>query len=585
MEHSDASTSETCQGTAATWSSGDEGALPLPDGTRIAGRYELREPVGRGSFSVVYSAWDPILRRQVALKLYRPGVGSPISQQEVALQSAAQHPNLMPLYDAGTDPALGLPYVAMPLYPGADLGAVLAREGPQPIKRSLLVADQLCSAVDFLWRRRRAIHGDIKPANIWCTEDGTAVLMDFNLRGCAAAGLDVPGTPGYTAPEVLEGRRDPRSDVFSLGCVLYHLLTGRPPFADHGEVLSKTPPPPSSLRAELFHWTDEVIMTALARDPEERFESAFHLRSALRHGHLQYAPGLLGSLARWTSIHSQAGRLVLLTLALGLLCLVGYLVPPSPDAPWKSLRVSLAVILPWLGALALASGRRGRRRDPDSAACALLAPGCDWAGPLAQLALAATILQLVALFTVWAPLTHGQPGWGQPWGLALAAAGWAGAARLGFHVCRRPRRGPSLSALGFVLGVACVGLVLVGRGEAWLLAAAPAGLATLLGGPTGVALGVVTTAARAYLGSWSLPRAWLELAVVSAACGLASQSGPGRWLRAAAGALAPTILGVFLGEPGQVLSINVLLTALIVGVLGQCRAVVGRLFRFWRAGR
>lgn len=420
-----------------------------PPGTRVGGRYVLHEILGAGSFSTVYRAWDPILRRPVALKLYNPSVGIQVSLQEVALQSSTQHPNLMPLFDAGTDPDLGVPYVVMPLYPGSDLKSLMVREGPQPIKRSLLCVDQLCSAAQFLWRKRKAIHGDIKPSNVWMTADGSAVLLDFNLRGCLVAGLPAPGTPGYTAPEALGGERGPSADVFALGCVLYELLTGQPAFRNQHEVVNLKPLPPSRIRSEVFPWLDEVVLTAIARDPRDRFESAGQLRSALRHGHLVFGKSLSAKLGRWLTPLTLCGRLTWLAIALILVCAClrasrASLAPLGLAQLW----VSGAVLVPWLAAVAAATGRPGRRRDWEAASCSVLVPGCEWSGPLAPFGQLVTLAQLATLLAIWCPLLKGQPGWGYPWSLPVAALAWATSARLGYLYCRSPRRGISPSLVG-----------------------------------------------------------------------------------------------------------------------------------------
>ena len=260
------------------------GASVLRPGALLAGRYRVEQPLGEGAFARVYAAWDGALGRWVAVKIYPSGAGGQISREEAQLQAACQHPNLMPLYDAGDDPLLQSAYLVMPLYPGADLAATLNRYGPMPFRTALLCIDQSCSALEFLQQRRGVVHGDIKPANIWLTSSGAALLMDFNLPGLLArADCRRAGTPGYTAPEALEGRLDGRSDLFSLACVLYQCLAGTAPFVDDKAVSAGTVVPLSRLRPDIRPEIAAVIHRALAPNPDERFQSAREFQTALRH--------------------------------------------------------------------------------------------------------------------------------------------------------------------------------------------------------------------------------------------------------------------------------------------------------------
>lgn len=257
-------------------------AAPAP-GSLLAGRYRLEQPLGAGAFATVSAAWDMQLFRRVAVKIYVASDAGLISADEARLQAVCQHPNLMPLYDAGSDPLLGASFLVMPLYPGADLGAMLNRYGPLPFRAALLCADQVCSALEFLWQRRQTVHGDLKPSNIWLTHSGAALLMDFNLPGLLARGGPIcAGTPGFTAPEAFQGRRDQRSDIFSLGCVLYQCLCGSAPFAGDAEARAGRFTALRRLRPDLRPELEAVIHTAMAADPQQRYQSAREFQSALR---------------------------------------------------------------------------------------------------------------------------------------------------------------------------------------------------------------------------------------------------------------------------------------------------------------
>jgi serine/threonine-protein kinase len=235
-----------------------------------------------GAFAAVYAVWDLHMRRRVAMKVY-PTSARMIPLDEARLQGTVQHPNIMPLYDQCVDPLLEITGLVMPLFPGCDLQVLLDTHGPLPFRTALLCLDQICSAVDYLWARRQVAHGDIKPGNIWVTQSGAALLMDFNVPGQAIRFPDCSfGTPGFTAPEVFQGQSDARSDVFSLGCLLYTCLTGVPPFANDIDAGKGRYVPPTRIRPEILPALATVIDHALNVDPETRYQSARELRSALR---------------------------------------------------------------------------------------------------------------------------------------------------------------------------------------------------------------------------------------------------------------------------------------------------------------
>ncbi len=254
----------------------------IQEGNWVGSRYRISELIGEGAFSKVYRAWDGLLHRWIALKLYAADVSLNVARDEIEWQARIQHPNLMPILDAGVDPALERYFVVMPLYPGETLDALLNRMGPLPVKIALVYCDQVLSALDFIERGRGGIHGDIKPANIWVTRDGSAVLMDYGIATVVEEGGRV-GTPGYGAPETISGMADIRSDIFSVGCVLYFMLTGIEPFANDYDVLHKSISPPSALRPDLRPYLDQITLKAMDGDPEKRFGSAREMRNAIRH--------------------------------------------------------------------------------------------------------------------------------------------------------------------------------------------------------------------------------------------------------------------------------------------------------------
>lgn len=288
---------------------------PLAMNGMLAGRYRIQSVLGEGGMATVYSAWDESLGRMVAVKACQTTIYGQVSEDEAQLQASCQHPNLMPLYDAGTDPLLNASYIVMPLYPGADLRQTINRVGPLPFRTALLCVDQICSALDFLMLRRQAIHGDIKPANIWITNSGAALLMDFNLYGLLARGRTLRGgTPGFMPPEAMAGNRDTRSDVFALGCVLYACLTGELPFSDDAAVLKGTYTPIERLRPEIYPELVTVVQRALEIDVTKRYQSVREFQNDLRRPlqaiqNQRLLPFLLRSVWRGTrALVSQAYR-------------------------------------------------------------------------------------------------------------------------------------------------------------------------------------------------------------------------------------------------------------------------------------
>lgn len=161
--------------TAPAWSGEGRGirAASLSPGVVVGSRYRVEEEIGAGAFGTVYSAWDRGLHRRVALKVY-PSAAASILVDEAALQARAQHPNVMPLYDAGWDALRGAAYLVMPQYPGCTLAERL-QGGALSVAAAVRCADQVSAALEFLHERRQVVHGDVKPGNIWYTPGGAAL--------------------------------------------------------------------------------------------------------------------------------------------------------------------------------------------------------------------------------------------------------------------------------------------------------------------------------------------------------------------------------------------------------------------------
>ncbi len=265
-------------------------------GTVIAG-YRIEERIGRGGMGVVYRAQHLNLQRRAAIKIIAPDLAESEGfrerfTREARIAAALQHPNIVTVYDAGE--VDGLLYLAMQYIQGEDLAAMLRVEGRLRPYRAIDVCRQVASALDAA-HAMGLIHRDVKPANV-LIEGRTAFLTDFGLtkrlEGTHAqltrAG-DVVGTILYVAPEQIEGRRvSARSDVYSLGCLLYHCLAGQVPFALETDVaviyahLSEEPPKLSVLRPELPEGLDAVMAKALDKSPDRRFPSCGDMISAAR---------------------------------------------------------------------------------------------------------------------------------------------------------------------------------------------------------------------------------------------------------------------------------------------------------------
>jgi serine/threonine protein kinase len=263
-------------------------------GTEVGG-YRILEPLGSGGTSVVYRAEHVCLGRRAALKLLAPGVGHADFRErflrESQLAASLDHPNIVPVYDAGE--ADDLLYIAMACIEGSDLKTLLAEEGRLPPRRALRIAGQIASALDSA-HERGLVHRDVKPANVLVGADDRAFLSDFGVvkelasNGTTRTGSFI-GTIEYSAPEQIEGKEvDARTDVYSLACVLYECLTGTPPFHRASEVAVLNAhlhaPPPKLTKAvpELPTALEHVLAKALSKSPLDRYGSCGEFLAAAR---------------------------------------------------------------------------------------------------------------------------------------------------------------------------------------------------------------------------------------------------------------------------------------------------------------
>ena len=265
-----------------------------------AGRYEILSELGRGAMGVVYLAVDPVIGRNVAVKTIRlTEEGTGLSRPELLsrFQTEARaaglltHPNIVVVYDAGEED--GLYYITMELVPGKSMQAVLDSGEAFPVSRILRILEQTCSALQFA-HERNIVHRDIKPANLMLTADDTVKVTDFGTAkilqfGTVQQTTHVMGTPSYMSPEQVKGRPiDGRTDIFSLGVVLYEMLTGEKPFPGQSittviyKIVNEEPIPPRQLNPSIHPGLNEIVMRALTKDPDERYQSCHEMLEDLR---------------------------------------------------------------------------------------------------------------------------------------------------------------------------------------------------------------------------------------------------------------------------------------------------------------
>ncbi|HYU19521.1 MAG TPA: serine/threonine-protein kinase, partial [Chloroflexota bacterium] len=268
----------------------------LDTGDRLAGRYELGERIGGGGMGRVFRAHDVLLDRQVAVKILDEGATADealgrAAAEEARAAASLNHPGIAKVFDSGIHD--GRRFVVMELVPGRTLREILVERGPLPAAEALDLAAQVADALDEA-HRHNIVHCDIKPQNVIVTPAGAAKLVDFGIARAASvtsnpADHEIRGSAAYVSPEqVSQGRVDGRSDVYSLGAVLYEMLTGRPPFQGQNvaaiisQRLVVDPPSPRSLVPSISPQLEGVLLAALARDPARRCPSAGTFRDALR---------------------------------------------------------------------------------------------------------------------------------------------------------------------------------------------------------------------------------------------------------------------------------------------------------------
>jgi serine/threonine-protein kinase len=268
----------------------------------LAERYVLESEIARGGMAIVYKARDDVLARPVAVKVLHAHLADDAAflerfRFEALAAARLAHPNIVSIYDTGAEPTdsdgTTHHYIVMEYCGGGSLAEHLAGEGPLRPERAAVVGSSVCEALAYA-HRSGVIHRDIKPANVLVAEGGGLKVADFGIAKAAFTDGDVTttgsilGTVTYLSPEQLRGEEpDQRSDIYSLGVTLYELLAGRAPFEEETQMaiamkhLREEPPPLRSVRGGIPRGLDSVVSKAMAKDPDERFQSAQEMRTAL----------------------------------------------------------------------------------------------------------------------------------------------------------------------------------------------------------------------------------------------------------------------------------------------------------------
>lgn len=268
----------------------------LPVDSLLGGRYQILGPLGTGGMALVYHARDLNLQREVAIKLLREDLTSDVSFQarfvhEARAAANLLHPNIVTVYDFGQDGPRT--FMAMEHVRGTDLKTLMRRRGRLPIEEAVGLVIQVCAGVGYA-HRAGLVHCDLKPQNILVTSDGRAKITDFGIaRALATIRPDevsdiVWGSPQYFAPEQAAGSApSPASDVYSIGIILFEVLTGRLPFeaADATRLAhlhQSTPPPsPRTLNPEVPAALEQIVFKVLSKEPSARYRTADQLGRVL----------------------------------------------------------------------------------------------------------------------------------------------------------------------------------------------------------------------------------------------------------------------------------------------------------------
>ncbi len=262
------------------------------------GRYEVISELGQGAMGVVYKARDPLIDRVVAIKTINLGLAQEEKEeyegrfyQEARAAGRLNHPNIVTIYDVGKSGDIA--YIAMEFLQGCELRDLMRENSKLPVDQVLDMVAQVASGLAYA-HEHEIVHRDIKPSNIMVIRDGHVKITDFGIARMASSAIRtqtgmVLGSPKYMSPEQVLGKEiDTRSDIFSLGVMLYEMLTGQSPFTGENvnaimfQTLNSVPTPPGMLNSSVPDMLNFIVAKALAKDRDDRYQNASELATDLR---------------------------------------------------------------------------------------------------------------------------------------------------------------------------------------------------------------------------------------------------------------------------------------------------------------